>query len=267
MQKKIISLAVAALASGAAFAQSNVTIYGIMDVGVSSYSADSVKNYDGKGNNLKSARNTGVYSDGYTSSRLGFKGEEALGNGLKAVFQLESAISQDDKDARWGSTRQAFVGLTSSSFGTVKLGTQSSLSDSWHGGAGAENMGNLSTRNIIGGVKGSFAITKQPGITYVSPSFSGLTVGAGARYVGSTVSYYKNDTADAKQNDSFGVAGYALMDATVKYDLARFGLPGSSVGLNVNNLFDREYVSSCYSEYACYWGAGRQVIATGTFRF
>jgi hypothetical protein len=49
------------------------------------------------------------------------------------------------------------------------------------------------------------------------------------------------------------VAGYALMDATVKYDLARFGLPGSSVGVNVNNLFDREYVSSCYSEYA-YWG-------------
>ena len=183
MQKKIISLAVAALASGAAFAQSNVTIYGIMDVGVSSYSADSVKNYDGKGNNLKSARNTGVYSDGYTSSRLGFKGEEALGNGLKAVFQLESAISQDDKDARWGSTRQAFVGLTSSSFGTVKLGTQSSLSDSWHGGAGAENMGNLSTRNIIGGVKGSFANTKQPGITYVSPSFSGLTVGAGAYFI------------------------------------------------------------------------------------
>ncbi len=56
------------------------------------------------------------------------------------------------------------------------------------------------------------------------------------------------------------------MDATVKYDLARFGLPGS-VGVNVNNLFDREYVSSCYSEYACYWGAGRQVVATATFRF
>jgi hypothetical protein len=35
------------------------------------------------------------------------------------------------------------------------------------------------------------------------------------------------------KNDSFSVAGYALMDATVKYDLARFGLPGSSVGVNV----------------------------------
>ena len=103
--------------------------------------------------------------------------------------------------------------------------------------------------------------------TFHESALSGLTVGAGARYIGSTVSYYKNDTDTGKKNDSFNVAGYALMDATVKYDLARFGLPGSSVGINVNNLFDREYVSSCYSEYACYWGAGRQVIATGTFRF
>lgn len=103
--------------------------------------------------------------------------------------------------------------------------------------------------------------------TFHETALSGLTIGAGARYIGSTVSYYKNDTSTGKKNDSFNVAGYALMDATVKYDLARFGLPGSSVGVNVNNLFDREYVSSCYSEYACYWGAERQVVATATFRF
>lgn len=103
--------------------------------------------------------------------------------------------------------------------------------------------------------------------TFHETALSGLTVGAGARYIGSTVSYYKTDTSTGNKNDAFNVAGYALMDATVKYDLARFGLPGSSVGVNVNNLFDREYVSSCYSEYACYWGAGRQVVATATFRF
>ncbi len=103
--------------------------------------------------------------------------------------------------------------------------------------------------------------------TFHETALSGLTIGAGARYIGSTVSYYKNDTSTGKKNDAFSVAGYALMDATVKYDLARFGLPGSSVGVNVNNLFDREYVSSCYSEYACYWGAGRQVVATACLRF
>ncbi|BBQ85440.1 MULTISPECIES: ferrichrome porin FhuA [unclassified Klebsiella] len=101
--------------------------------------------------------------------------------------------------------------------------------------------------------------------TFYDTALSGLTFGAGVRYTGSTVSYYKNDAA--KKNEAFSVAGYAVADAMVKYDLGRFGLPGSSVAVNVNNLFDRDYVSSCYSEYACYWGAERQVVATATFRF
>ncbi|MRT51387.1 MULTISPECIES: ferrichrome porin FhuA [Enterobacteriaceae] len=101
--------------------------------------------------------------------------------------------------------------------------------------------------------------------TFHETALSGLTIGAGTRYIGNTVSYYSANSP--KAYESFNVAGYMLADATVKYDLARFGLPGSSIGVNVANLFDREYVSSCYSEYACYWGAGRQVVATGTFRF
>lgn len=103
--------------------------------------------------------------------------------------------------------------------------------------------------------------------TFYDTVLSGLTFGAGVRYTGSTVSYYKNDTSTGKKNDSFNVGSYTVADAMVKYDLARFGLPGSSVAVNVNNLFDRDYVSSCYSEYACYWGAERQVVATATFRF
>ncbi|HEY2453661.1 MAG TPA: ferrichrome porin FhuA [Scandinavium sp.] len=101
--------------------------------------------------------------------------------------------------------------------------------------------------------------------TFHETALSGLTIGAGTRYIGNTVSYYSANSP--KAYESFNVAGYMLADATIKYDLARLGLPGSSVGVNVNNLFDREYVSSCYSEYACYWGAERQVVATATFRF
>ncbi|MDK1164026.1 ferrichrome porin FhuA [Cronobacter sakazakii] len=100
--------------------------------------------------------------------------------------------------------------------------------------------------------------------TFHDTALSGLTVGAGGRYVGNTVSYYAYGD---KQNQPFNVASYTVADAMVKYDLARLGLPGSSVALNVNNLFDREYVSSCYKDYACYWGAERQVTATATFRF
>ena len=100
--------------------------------------------------------------------------------------------------------------------------------------------------------------------TFHETALSGLTFGAGARYVGATSSFY---TTGANNNEAFNVASYTVADAMVKYDLARVGLPGSSVALNVNNLFDREYVSSCYRDYACYWGAERQVVATATFRF
>ncbi|HHD2629760.1 TPA: hypothetical protein ACN1AZ_004660, partial [Escherichia coli] len=48
---------------------------------------------------------------------------------------------------------------------------------------------------------------------------------------------------------------------------ARVGMAGSNVALHVNNLFDREYVASCFNTYGCFWGAERQVVATATFRF
>ena len=100
--------------------------------------------------------------------------------------------------------------------------------------------------------------------TFHETALSGLTLGAGARYVGNTTSFYGSGP---KTNQTFNVASYTVADAMVKYDLARFGLPGSSIGVNVNNLFDREYVSSCYRDHACYWGAERQIVGTATFRF
>lgn len=87
---------------------------------------------------------------------------------------------------------------------------------------------------------------------------SGLTLGTGVRYTGSS----KGDPAN-----SFTVGSYTLVDALVRYDLARVGLAGSNVALHVNNLFDREYVASCFNTYGCFWGAERQVVATATFRF
>ncbi|MCU2579524.1 ferrichrome porin FhuA [Enterobacter hormaechei subsp. steigerwaltii] len=87
---------------------------------------------------------------------------------------------------------------------------------------------------------------------------SGLTLGTGVRYTGSN----KGDPAN-----SFTVGSYTLVDALVRYDLARVGMAGSNIALHVNNLFDREYVASCFNTYGCFWGAERQVVATATFRF
>ena len=104
--------------------------------------------------------------------------------------------------------------------------------------------------------------------TFHETALSGLTLGTGLRYVGESKGLYRHQESNgANQDQNFDVAGYTLVDAVVKYDLARFGLPGSSVGVNVNNLFDREYVASCYREHACYWGTERQIVGTATFRF
>lgn len=104
--------------------------------------------------------------------------------------------------------------------------------------------------------------------TFHETALSGLTVGSGVRYVGASSSFYTANGVNAsRENEAFNVSSYTLVDATVKYDLGRFGLPDSSVGLNINNLLDREYVASCYRDYACYWGSDRQVVATATFRF
>lgn len=126
MQKKFIALAVAGLVSGAAFAQSNVTVYGVADAtfdvvsaGSSTYALDALGNVvNNAGGNLGNM--TRISSN---SSYLGFKGVESLGNGLNAVFQLEGGLNVDGSGSgTFGFGRDTFVGL-SGGFGTVVLGT------------------------------------------------------------------------------------------------------------------------------------------------
>ena len=95
MQKKLIALAVAGLASTAAFAQTNVTIYGQIDYGYA-YRFDGrdvgsvVPNVAGGPTPSGAGRlDSGIDA----GNRLGFKGTEDLGNGLKAVFLLEQGFN------------------------------------------------------------------------------------------------------------------------------------------------------------------------------
>jgi predicted porin len=112
MQKKLIALAVAGMASTAAFAQSNVTIYGLIQ-----------PSYDFI--DTGASKDTTRLSD--NNSRIGFKGEEALGNGLKAIFQVESGVSvggSADGAPQGGvfGGRDTFVGLSTANFGSLTFG-------------------------------------------------------------------------------------------------------------------------------------------------
>ena len=112
MKKTLLALAAIA-ASSAAFAQSSVTLYGVVDASLESVKGDDTV--------------TRVSSDNLASSRLGFKGTEDLGNGLKANFVLESNMKMDTGANGGGSTRffdrAAWVGVAGG-FGELRLGRQ-----------------------------------------------------------------------------------------------------------------------------------------------
>ena len=115
MQKKILVAAVAgALASPLAFAQSSVTIYGTLDHSLHNYRISS-------SGATASISKWDVY---YQSSRIGFRGEENLGGGMRAWFQAENGIGdgrQNNPNAFAFGSRNTAVGLTSG-WGTVLLG-------------------------------------------------------------------------------------------------------------------------------------------------
>ena len=118
MSKKIIALALAALAPAAAMAaDSNVTIYGRIDYGFLSRSGDDNKAAGGTQFGRKSRKNE--FEDGMAgANRIGFKGSEDLGNGLKAIFEVEFGFNGDETNATFNYNRHSWVGLTGG-FGTV----------------------------------------------------------------------------------------------------------------------------------------------------
>ncbi|MET3130457.1 putative porin [Oxalobacteraceae bacterium GrIS 1.11] len=114
MKKSLLALAILASFAGAASAQSSVTVYGVVDAGL----AHETGSVNGAVNKVA----TGVQS----GNRLGFKGTEDLGSGLKANFQLESGFNLDTGTSRQGGAlfgRQAYAGL-SGNFGAINLGRQ-----------------------------------------------------------------------------------------------------------------------------------------------
>jgi GBP family porin len=115
VKKQIIVLAVAGAVIMPAIAQNKITPYGIVDMAVTHVS------------NKSGAASTEVNSGNLNTSRFGFRGNEDMGGGLSAVFQLESSITVDtgaagSSTAFWN--RQAWVGLASTTLGQLKLGYQ-----------------------------------------------------------------------------------------------------------------------------------------------
>ena len=163
MKKTVLALAAIA-ASSAAFAQSSVTLSGVVDASVESVKGDHSV--------------TRVSSDNLASSRIVFKGVEDLGGGLKATFLLDSSLKTDtgaaDSSRFFG--RSAYVGLTGG-FGEVRLGRQDSLI----GGQTAAAIGTQGyDEAVIAQTLGGVAYRRiDNAVTYFAPAFvPGLTLAA-----------------------------------------------------------------------------------------
>ena len=124
MQKKLIALAIAGLMSAPAFAQSNVTLYGTVDFGFVSMGGADGTYVDPDGHTRRYSTRNSFDSGVSKNNRIGFRGTEDLGNGLKAVFVLETGLNGDSGSMfRDANARQTYAGLAGG-FGTVAIGRQ-----------------------------------------------------------------------------------------------------------------------------------------------
>lgn len=196
MKKTLIALAVLGAAAGVAHAQSNVTIYGIVDTGFIKKSGHDVE----MGENV--------------NNRLGFRGVEDLGSGMKATFELEQRFDLNNGRNKAGkgyknkSADRDLAGLANvglkGDWGAVKLGRVNELTTEtirkfdpfYQYGVGSMMYGSQRVRGIDNTIR------------YDSPNWSGFHFGA---------TYSLGENMDSDSRDS-GQYGQGLKDAGADND-------------------------------------------------
>jgi predicted porin len=164
MKKSLLALAVLGAIAGSAAAQTNVTVYGLVDIGV-------VRESGGPAAGA-TTKLTGGIANG---SRFGFRGTEDLGGGLTALFTLESGYQPDTGVMGQGGLllgRQAFVGLQGG-FGTIKLGRQYTPIDVVLGSI--DPFGNGLTGKAVNVFARGYVSRFNNGILYSTPKFGGFS--------------------------------------------------------------------------------------------
>lgn len=214
LRRIALAAATCALASGAASAQS-VTLYGLVDTGI-----EYVSHANANGNGLTRIPSV----TGTLPSRWGLRGAEDLGNGVKAVFTLESGFNTDTGTSGQGGRlfgRQAWVGLASD-YGTVTLGRQYSMV--FLSMLDADLLG--PSQYAIGSLDAYIPNARTDNTIAYKGTFNGLTLGA-------TYSFGHDAAGGVPASGTCAgeVAGNAsacrTVSAMVKYDAATFGVAGA----------------------------------------
>lgn len=173
MKKTLLAAALAVGFAGVAQAETSVTLYGIIDTGIG---YNRIKADDFK------ATKTGMINGVQSGSRWGLKGAEDLGNGLRAVFQLESGFDSSTGGQAQGGRlfgRQATIGLASDSWGQLDFGRQTNIASKYLPGIVDPFGGGFATANA-GASFGAQNTTRYDNmVLYQTPNFSGFQFGVG----------------------------------------------------------------------------------------
>ncbi|SAL34333.1 porin [Caballeronia arvi] len=245
MKKHIVAAAVLGMFGIAAHAQSSVTLYGIIDAGITY--ANKVATANGHDSLVK-------YGDGVAQgSRWGLRGAEDLGGGLKAIFVLESGFNSGDGTLGQGGAlfgRQAYVGLSKNEFGSLTFGRQYSFSTDYLGGnytMGSQTpAGNYAYH--INDVDQLTSSRINNAVKFSSASFYGVTFGAmygfsnTTNFAGSPTTTAGGTTTQGSSSAySFGVnyaqGPFGIGAAYTKIRFPNGATPAFSVSIaNVNTL-------------------------------
>ncbi|MFL9880122.1 porin [Herbaspirillum rhizosphaerae] len=209
MKKSLLALAVLGAFAGAAQAQSSVTIYGIVDTGIT-YTSKAVTPAGGTNTGSKFAVNSGTIQ----GSRIGFKGVEDLGGGLNAVFQLETGFTNDNGGLQGSDSvtssnlfrRKSVVGLNGG-FGTVLLGRQTDWADTISAYTAVNDFGGV-TQNSGSALNRLQGTRTNNSIAYTTNNLGGFT--------GQAMYGFGETAGKTSAGQSFGLG--------VKYDNGPLGL-------------------------------------------
>jgi predicted porin len=246
MKKVLLAGCISAAFAGAASAQSSVTLYGIVDIGIQ-WNEFGVNAGTSSAPQYVQESNWGVDSGYQSGSRFGLRGSEVLGGGWNAAFTLEGGINVDTGTSGQGGRlfgRQAWLGLQQSTFGTFALGriaTPSSTTGSFDMFARVDPFSGGFGLNQIG----STFIAANSGVSrwdnsaiWASPSWAGFKLAA--QYS------FNTNNAETAPSDSNTTAyslagswGWDWLYVVGTYDVYQFPTTGgaSTVGAPDQKLF------------------------------
>ena len=190
--KKLLVALLATAGITSAFAQSNVTMYGLLDLGYTGIADQASTRATG----VQKSQTNKFTQSGESASRLGIKGNEDLGGGTSAFFTAEFQIYPQNQSLTSGShlydddtpsgliNRQSFVGIRQAGYGQVALGTQ--FTPVYNAVAATDPGAN---NNVVGSViyasngsdgvgNNSFTARSSNAITAKTDTFAGFSVGA-----------------------------------------------------------------------------------------